>query len=150
MADAHKRVPPDKLSIVVFSGTFDKVHYALVMASAAAAISTPVTLFFTMDAARAFLKPHEGGAPAWHALPTGSGVYTGGEMDAVFFAKGTATFEVLLSACVELGVTFMVCEMGLKAFDIQHDDLRKDVPIALGGVVTFLNDASDRGAMYFV
>ena len=29
--------PPDKLSIVVFSGHYDKVHYALVMASAAAA-----------------------------------------------------------------------------------------------------------------
>ena len=26
----------------------------------------------------------------------------------------------------------MVCEMGLKAFDVQHDDLHKDVPIALG------------------
>jgi len=59
-----------------------------------------------------------------------------------FRAKGTATFEELLSACVELGVTFMVCEMGLKAFDIEHGDLRDDISFAIGGVVTFLNDAS--------
>ena len=39
---------PEKLSIVVFSGDFDKIHYALVMASAAAAIDIPATLFFTM------------------------------------------------------------------------------------------------------
>ena len=26
--------PPDKLSIVVYAGTYDKVHYALVMAAA--------------------------------------------------------------------------------------------------------------------
>ena len=45
-ADTH----PDKLSIVVYSGKFDEVHYALVMASAAAAVGRPVTLFFTMDA----------------------------------------------------------------------------------------------------
>ena len=31
---------PEKLSIVVFSGEFDKVHYALVLASAAAAMGT--------------------------------------------------------------------------------------------------------------
>ncbi len=45
-ADIH----PNKLSIIVYSGQFDKVHYALVMASAAAAVGRPVTMFFTMDA----------------------------------------------------------------------------------------------------
>ena len=38
------------LSIVVYDGHFDKIHYALAMASSAAAIDTNVTLFFTMDA----------------------------------------------------------------------------------------------------
>ena len=41
------------LSMVVYDGHFDKIHYALAMASSAAAIDTSVTLFFTMDAARA-------------------------------------------------------------------------------------------------
>ena len=56
-ADTH----PDKLSIVVYSGKFDEVHYALVMASAAAAVGRPVTLFFTMDACIALekLKPRK-------------------------------------------------------------------------------------------
>ena len=42
---AHSR-----LAIIVFSGDYDRVHYALAMASAAAAVSRPATLFFTMGA----------------------------------------------------------------------------------------------------
>lgn len=38
---------PENLSIVLFAGGFDRVHYALVMASAAAATNRKVTLFFT-------------------------------------------------------------------------------------------------------
>lgn len=144
------RPGPDKLSIVVFSGDFDKVHYALVMAAAAVASNTPVTLFFTMWAGRALEKPAADGAPAWHRMPVSAGGKSAAAMDAGFAASGVATFEELLSACVALGVTFMVCEMGLKALAIDPDDLRPDIPVAKGGVVTFLADASRDGAMIFV
>lgn len=135
---------PDKLSIVVFSGDFDKVHYALVMAAAAVASNRPVTLFFTMWAGRAL----EGG-PGWRAMRCSDGS-TALDMDARFKARNVADFETLLEACVALGVTFMVCEMGLKALDMDPDALRADVPVAKGGVVTFLADASKDGAMVFV
>ena len=140
---------PDRLSVVVFSGDFDKVHYALVMAAAAAAIGTPVTLFFTMEACRALARPQAGGEPAWGAMDTGRG---GGaaELDAGFKARGVAAFEELLSACAEMGVRFMVCEMGLKAMDMARADLRDDIAIEEGGVVTFLYDASKDGAMLFI
>lgn len=139
------RTSPDKLSIVVFSGAFDRVHYALVMAAAAIASNTPVTLFFTMWAGRALEKDM-----GWTRLPVSEGGQTAAEMDAAFKARNVATFEELLAACVALGVRFMVCEMGLKALGIDPDDLRPDVPVAKGGVVTFLADASKDGAMVFV
>lgn len=141
---------PDKLSIVVFSGAFDRVHYALVMAAAAVASNTPVTLFFTMWAGRALEKPGPDGAPAWHRLPVSEGSLSAAGMDAQFKAKGVGTFEELLEACVTLGVTFMVCEMGLRALCMDPDGLRDDVPVAKGGVVTFLADSSRDGAMVFV
>jgi peroxiredoxin family protein len=124
---------PQKLSIVVFSGDHDRVHYALVMASAAAAIGRRVTLFFTMEATRAL-------TPGW-ADPA---------MEASHADKGIATFEELLAACVELDVTFMVCEMGRRAAGVDPEGFRDDVPIEEGGAVTFLNDASADGAMLFV
>ena len=44
-----------KLGIIVFSGDYDRVHYALITASAAAATDRQVTLFFTMEGIRALL-----------------------------------------------------------------------------------------------
>lgn len=144
------RTGPDKLSIVVFSGAFDRVHYALVMAAAAVASNTPVTLFFTMWAGRALERAGADGAPGWHRLPLSEGRGSAAEMDADFKRRGVATFEELLEACVLLGVRFMVCEMGLKALGMDPDALRPDVPVGKGGVVTFLADASKDGAMMFV
>lgn len=124
---------PDKLSIIVHSGDYDRVHYALVMASAAAATGKPVTLFFTMQGTRAL-------TPGW----------ADAGKEKAYTDKGIGTFEELLTACVELEVTFMVCEMGRHAVDLTPADLRTDVPVAEGGAVTFLNDASRDGAMLFV
>jgi peroxiredoxin family protein len=142
---ADGKTSPNKLSIVVFSGAFDRVHYALVMAAAAVASNTPVTLFFTMWAGRALEKDQ-----AWRRMPVSEGGQTAAEMDAQFKSRNVADFETLLEACVALGVTVMVCEMGLKALGMDPDDLRPDVPVAKGGVVTFLADASKDGAMLFV
>lgn len=124
---------PDKLSIIVHSGDYDRVHYALVMASAAAATGKPVTLFFTMEGTRAL-------TPGW----------ADADKERSYAAKGIGTFEELLTACVELEVSFMVCEMGRRAVNLTPGELRTDVPVAEGGAVTFLNDASRDGAMLFV
>jgi peroxiredoxin family protein len=140
---------PDKLSIIVYSGDYGRVHYALAMASAAAAINRPVTLFFTMGAIRALTKPAKGG---WGALPvtddTGHG--TGAAQDAAMAEKNLATFEELLAACVAFKVTFMVCEMGLRAVSLTPADLRDDLPYQEGGIVSFLADASATGATIFI
>ena len=136
---------PEKLSIVVFSGAFDKVHYALVMASASAAVDTPVTLFFTMEACRALLPN------GWQDLPVGeNGTTVGRDLDDDFAAKNIGQFEDLLSACAALKVRFIVCEMGLKAVGLTKADLRDDIDIESAGVVTFLNDASPDGLSLFI
>jgi peroxiredoxin family protein len=140
---------PDKLSLVVFSGTFEKVHYALATAAAALAINRQVTLFFTMEAVRALGALDEEGRPSWASLPAADGA-DGATVDAAFGRKGVATFEELVAACASLGATFMVCEMGLRAMDVTAAELRNDIAIAEGGIVTFLNDASATGAMMFI
>lgn len=150
MAELLNPERPEKLSIVVFSGDYDKIHYALVMASAAAATDTAVTLFFTMEGSRAMLRPGADNIPAWHGQPASTGMEMGVDMDENFKDRGIADFETLLSACQELGVRFMVCEMGLKAMDLGRDDMRGDITFEIGGVVTFLNDATKDGAMVFI
>ena len=140
---------PDKLSLVVFSKHIDRVHYALVMASATAAISTPVTVFFTMGATLALGKPDENGTYPYQAMPA-EGYNNGAEMNEAFAQKNVADFETLLGACIELDVKFMVCEMGLQTIGIKRKDLRDDISVEIGGVVTFMNDASNDGSMVFI
>lgn len=126
-------VSPDKLSLIIQSGDFDRVHYALAMASAALATGKPVTLFFTMDGTRAL-------TPGW----------ADAAREAALRDKGLATFEELLDACRELEATFMVCELGLRACGLTADDLRPGIAIAEGSAVSFLADASRHGAMLYV
>ncbi len=134
---------PDKLSLVVFSGDFERVHYAFSMAAAAAAIDRPTTLLLTMGAIGALAHKRPDGAPGWTTLP-------GAARDAEFAERGVATFEDLIAACVALGVKIMVCEMGLRALGLERKELRQDIAFEEGGIVTFLNDASATGAMMFV
>lgn len=140
---------PDKLSVVVFSGGYDRVHYALTMAAAALAVNTPATLFFTMGALRG-LMPVSGGIGGWKSLlPTEDGTAPAAA-DARLIARKLAGFEEMLTSCVALGVKVMACEMGLRAMGLEARQLRRDVPIAEGGLVTFLADASRQGALVFV
>ncbi|KAA0682986.1 DsrE family protein [Roseomonas genomospecies 6] len=142
---------PESLSIVLFAGGFDRVHYALVTASAAAATNRKVTLFFTGRALNTLLAADADGAPGWHRLDPADDGSRPAERDAFFTANGLAGFEELLEACVMLKVTVMACEMGLRALGLPTGaPLRADVPVKTGGVVTFLNDAPKTGAILFV
>jgi peroxiredoxin family protein len=139
----------DRLSIIVFSGSFDRVHYALAMAAAALAANRAATLFFTMAATRALLAPDVSG-PGWRHLHAGENGLPPVEADGALTGKGLGGFEELMAACVALGGTVMVCEMGLRALGIEVSQLRQDVPVTPGGLVTFLAEAARQGAMVFV
>lgn len=137
------------LSLVVFSGGFERVHYALVMASAAAASNRRATLFFTGRALRA-LVADDGGTPGWHRLDPAEDGSAPAARDEAFQARGVAGFEELLEACAALGVVFMVCEMGMRAEGVEAARLRPDVPVRSGGVVTLLNETTAAGAPTFI
>ncbi len=138
---------PDKLSIVVYDHHFDKVHYALVMAAAAAAIGKPVTLFFTMGACQALLKIDADKPSAWQLMPLSDEPGTGAERDQFYRDRGIGGFEELLSACIALNVKCMICEMGLRAKNLDVQALREDLVFDIAGVVSFLHDASKHGSI---
>ena len=120
------------LSVIALSGEFERVHYALAMASAARAVGRDVTLFFTQGALWALARD-DSARPGWIA------------QDAQLKARGVGDFETLLTACVELGVRFIVCEMGLRAQALDAAMLRDDVPYETAGIVTVL-EATPPGA----
>jgi peroxiredoxin family protein len=132
----------ERLCIVLLSGTFERAHYALCMASAAAALEQPVTLFVTLGALRALVAKGASGRPGWMELPgtddPAAAPADGAALDARNRARGVAGFEELLQACTALEVEFMVCEMGLRTLGLTPDALRSEIPLGLGGLATLL------------
>jgi peroxiredoxin family protein len=133
----------DRLSVVLLSRDFERVHYALCMASAAAALERPVTLFVTLGALAAFIAEDAQGRPGWMRLPiaqdlAGPEVADGGALDARYRARGIAGFEELLEACRALEVEFMVCDMGMRALGLEPGELRADLELRPGGLATLL------------
>lgn len=114
------------LSIIVRSGKYEDAHYALAMAAAAVAVNKPAVLFFTMAGIRALSGPPPP-LDDW-------------SRDAINRQRGVGDFETLLQACVELGVRFIVCEMGLRSLAIDRTSLRADVPFTVAGIVTLLEE----------
>jgi len=133
----------ERLNVLLLSGSFDRAHYALAVASSAAALDRPVTLFVTLAATRVLLERDGEGRPGWARLPLSAdlaepGCADGEALDARNQSRGAAGFEELLQACVALGVEIMVCEMGLRTLGIEAAALRQDVPIRSGGLATLL------------
>ena len=119
------------LALVLHDGTFARLHYALVMASAAAALNRPVTLFFAGDAVTVLQKN-----------------YTPPQEDDTYQQKGVAGLEELLEACFALGVTIIACETALAIHDLTESDLNDELELSVGGFITFLNQAGDSQMMF--
>ena len=114
------------VSIIVRSGEYEDAHFALAVAAAAAAVNKPAVLFFTLAGIRALTGP----PPALDDWAR----------DATNKQRGVGDFETLLQACIELGVRFIVCEMGLRSLAIDRTSLRADVPFTIAGIVTLLEE----------
>src|SRR3954451_18484362 len=88
------------LGILLLSGGHERAHYALVLASGAAALGRDVTLFATNAGCRIFLAA----APLRAAA-----------REALLAERGVATMAVLLEAAGELGLRRIARGAGLRA-----------------------------------
>lgn len=113
--------PPPPLGILLLSGDHERAHYALVLATGAAALGREVTLFATNAGCRLFLAPTP---------------LLGDAREAALAARGVAPIATLLPAAAELGIRRIACEAGLRAGDLAGAPLAPGVEVA--GVATFL------------
>lgn len=111
------------LGILLISGGHERAHYALVMATAAAALGRPVTLFATNGGIDLLLagRPLEADA-----------------REAEIIAKGVAGIRALLDAAQELGVVLTLCDAGRLTEGLADAALLEGVVVT--GAVGFLNE----------
>ncbi len=148
----------DCLSMIVFSGDLDKVLAAFIIANGAAAMGTPVTMFFTFWGLNVLRKsepvPVKKGLLermfGW-MMPRGpeklklSQMNMGGigtlMMKRVMQQKNVYSLPKLIESAREAGVSLVACTMSMDVMGIRPEELMDGVEF--GGVATFL-DAADR------
>lgn len=113
--------PASPLGVLLRSGGHEAAHYALVLATSAAAIGRPAVLFAT-NAGLVLLRRD---CPL---LQDGR--------EALLAARGVGGIATLLPAAQDLRVRLLACEAGLRAEGMAPEALAAGVEVA--GVVTFL------------
>jgi peroxiredoxin family protein len=135
----------EKFSIVLFSGTVDKLMAATTLVAGAAAMGKDVTLFLTFGGLIAFRKD------AWKTNQQFSADfadYAGPAME-MMAAKRVPNWMTTLQQVMEIGsVTIKACGATMDLFDIKQSDLEPIVS-EVTGVASFIDD-SDGGTTLFI
>lgn len=130
------------LSLVLFSGTDDKLNAAAVLAVGAAAMGRPVHVFlqyYALDAFRA------GNVNADHALAPEA---TAAQAPVVRSHSGQHWSDLLKQAKDVGEVNIQACALSMDMFHLKQDDLDPIVD-GIEGVAAFISSASD-GQVVFI
>lgn len=131
-------------SLVLFSGTDDKLSAAAVLAVGAAAMGRPVNVFLQYWAVEAFRKDRIG---AFHGVVPEAGA--AGDALLRSSQAGEGHWSALLRQAKELGeVRIHACALTTGLFGIGKDDLDPLVD-DIEGVASFMADA-ERGPITFI
>ena len=154
-----------KLSIIAFSGDFDKLTAVFTLATGAAAVGYEVNIFFTFWGLDAIKRKQGRGFIGSNWLTKTFGFMMGGLKVAPnsrfnFWGIGpkifrklmkknnVATLEELVDAAKALDVNFYACEMAMHVLGLTKDDFIPEVKDVLG-VASFLN-LSEGGQTLFI
>ncbi|MEZ5118132.1 MAG: DsrE/DsrF/DrsH-like family protein [Candidatus Nanopelagicales bacterium] len=158
-----------KKTIIVFSGDYDKVMAAFIIANGAVAMGDDVTMFFTFWGLSALRRPER--APAGvtaskSALQKGFGALMprgperlglskfnfGGMgqrmMKKVMRQENVMPLPELIDSARELGVRLIACTMSMDVMGISKEELVDDLEYA--GVATYLDEADESNVNLFI
>lgn len=162
VARLQQEMPKDKATIVVFSGDFDRLIAAFIIASGAAAMGTEVQLFFTfwglhaLRTARTFKHKTLPEKLLSAMLPVGPGGTSKMNMLGIgpkFFKyimkqRNVETLEDLIETAKDLEVKLVACQMSMGIMGISADELMDGVEF--GGVAAYLGEACESRVTLFI
>lgn len=155
-----------KKTIIVFSGEFDKVMAAFVIANGAAAMDDEVTMFFTFWGLNALRRPEHVSAKGKTVLqkafgrmmPRGperlalSHMNFGGVgpklMKKAMRDQNVMSLPELIGSAREQGVKFIACTMSMDVMGLTKEDLVDDIEYA--GVASYLAEADESNVNLFI
>ena len=120
----------DRISVVVVSGTLERLQMAAMVASVGAVSGSEVAVFLSMNALPLFRRGAPSSAPAE------------GRMGELLAEKKAPPFKQLFEQAVELGdAKIYPCSMAMDVFGYKPEDLEAYLSGPLG-LTRFLSDAS--------
>lgn len=123
--------------VVCVSGTHERLQMAAMIASVAAATGDEVSVFFSMNSLKYFVKNDRGEPPAE------------GEFGEAMAKENIPPFRQLFSQSVELGdVKLLPCSMAMDILKVTEDDLEEYMGPPTG-LTRFLDDAADGQVITF-
>ena len=157
-----------KKTIIVFSGDYDKVMAAFIIANGAAAMDDEVTMFFTFWGLATLRKPVTGkvGGKPKSTLQKGfsmmlpSGPEKAGlskfnmaglgqmMMKKVMKSEHVMSISELLAAAQEQGIKMIACTMSMDVMGIRAEELIDGIEYA--GVATYLGEADEANVNLFI
>ncbi|MDR2138209.1 MAG: DsrE/DsrF/DrsH-like family protein [Tannerella sp.] len=153
-----------KLSIISFSGDFDKLTAVFTLATGAAAVGYEVNLFFTFWGLNAIKRKRGRSFTGGTALTRVFGFLMGGLKVApvsrlnfwgasprifrwLMRKNNVATLEELVEAAKTLKVNFYACEMAMHILGLAKDDFIPEVKAVLS-VASFLRRSEDGQTLF--
>ncbi|NQU81653.1 MAG: DsrE/DsrF/DrsH-like family protein [Bacteroidetes bacterium] len=158
--------PKKKLSIICFSGDFDKLVAAFTLASGSAAVNYDVTIFFTFWGLNAIKNKKGRAFTGKGILARFFGFLMGGInnvplsrlnfcnispklMNHMMRKRNVATLKELIDASIAVGVKLYTCEMSMQILGLTINDFIPEVNKEVLGVVKFL-EISEGGDRIFI
>lgn len=163
LKEMQKRIPEDKVSIIVLSGDFDKAMAAFMMANGAIGMGMEVTMFFTFWGCSVIKKGRKlKGKKFTHKLvnmmlPANSKALAPSKMSFGgigrkmfnYMMKGQmSTLEEQIEIAVESGVKFQICSPSLGTMGFDNDEWI--VPVDVCGVAAMYEVALNARTAYFI
>ncbi len=166
LALAPGRGQEDKLSLIVFSGSLDRLIAAFVLATGAAAMGMQVSMFFTFWGTAALRRDAGAVSKSWlermfgWMLPKGSRRLPLSQMNMagggplmiryIMKKKGVASVEEMIELASELGVAVHICSMSMELLGMKPAEMLDYPGLSYCGVAKFLETAAPGKITLFV
>jgi peroxiredoxin family protein len=163
----NKKIPENKLSMIVFSGDLDKVLASFVIATGAVAMGMEVVMFFTFWGTPVLRDKQKNiggkdimGKMFGTMLPKGTGDVKLSNMNmagmgtammkSLMKKKNVASLEEMIALAEELGVRIYVCEMSMDLMGFKREEFIDYKDMGFAGVATFLQEAQNSKVQLFI
>lgn len=164
LAEAERRAPSDRASILVFSGDLDHLLSAFIIATSAAAMGLQASMYFTFwglvalkkttifagksvpERLLALMLP---GGPA-DVGPSRFAMLGGGRVmfERLMRTRNVESLPGLIAVARELGVKMIACQMAMDVMGVRREELLDG--IEFGGAITYMSEAMDSRVTLFI